>query len=218
MIMPLKAVQRRITGNQRRPHDHGSAADPRYDSAAIAATRSSRCCASAATSRAGKADDFTILDTRQIADTLAQHHRHPDRRARRRRRRQPAGRRHRHHEHHAGVGDRAHPRDRHPAGHRRAWPRRAAAVPGRGGGAVAARRPDRHGRSALSPRRSWRAPLRMPFVFDPQINLLAFVFSALIGVVFGYFPARARRRARSDRGAAARIDIFSKGTPASAAG
>ena len=32
--------------------------------------------------------------------------------------------------------------------------------------------------------------LQVPFIFGPQINLLAFVFSALIGVVFGYFPAR----------------------------
>jgi putative ABC transport system permease protein len=30
----------------------------------------------------------------------------------------------------------------------------------------------------------------VPFLFDPQINLLAFVVSALIGVIFGYFPAR----------------------------
>ena len=35
------------------------------------------------------------------------------------------------------------------------------------------------------------APLmQIPFMFDPQINLLAFVFSAAIGVIFGYFPAR----------------------------
>ncbi len=32
--------------------------------------------------------------------------------------------------------------------------------------------------------------LQVPFLFGVQINLLAFVFSALIGVVFGYFPAR----------------------------
>ena len=32
--------------------------------------------------------------------------------------------------------------------------------------------------------------LQVPFLFDPQINLLAFFFSAMIGVVFGYFPAR----------------------------
>ena len=35
------------------------------------------------------------------------------------------------------------------------------------------------------------APLiSVPFLFDPQINLIAFSVSALIGVVFGYFPAR----------------------------
>ncbi len=33
-------------------------------------------------------------------------------------------------------------------------------------------------------------PLKMPFVWEPQINLIAFVISALIGVIFGYFPAR----------------------------
>ncbi|MET0270712.1 MAG: ABC transporter permease [Sphingomonas sp.] len=32
--------------------------------------------------------------------------------------------------------------------------------------------------------------LGVPFIFDARINVLAFVFSALIGVVFGYFPAR----------------------------
>lgn len=32
--------------------------------------------------------------------------------------------------------------------------------------------------------------MQVPFIFDPQINLLAFLFSAAIGVVFGYFPAR----------------------------
>ncbi|MDR3352591.1 MAG: ABC transporter permease [Zoogloeaceae bacterium] len=30
----------------------------------------------------------------------------------------------------------------------------------------------------------------MPFLFDPSINLLSFFFSALIGVLFGYMPAR----------------------------
>jgi putative ABC transport system permease protein len=32
--------------------------------------------------------------------------------------------------------------------------------------------------------------MQIPFVFDLGIVLIAFVFSALIGVVFGYFPAR----------------------------
>ncbi|MFS0771888.1 ABC transporter permease [Sphingomonas sp. 1P08PE] len=32
--------------------------------------------------------------------------------------------------------------------------------------------------------------MRVPWTFDPQINLIAFAISAVIGVVFGYFPAR----------------------------
>lgn len=32
--------------------------------------------------------------------------------------------------------------------------------------------------------------LGLPFLFDPEINLISFLFSAVIGVVFGYFPAR----------------------------
>ena len=36
----------------------------------------------------------------------------------------------------------------------------------------------------------------VPYVFDPAINLLSFGFAAAIGVVFGYFPAR--RAARLD--------------------
>ena len=36
----------------------------------------------------------------------------------------------------------------------------------------------------------------IPFIFDPQINLVAFAFSAAVGVVFGFAPAR--RAARLD--------------------
>ena len=32
--------------------------------------------------------------------------------------------------------------------------------------------------------------LDVPWTFDPQINMIAFAISAIIGVVFGYFPAR----------------------------
>jgi putative ABC transport system permease protein len=32
--------------------------------------------------------------------------------------------------------------------------------------------------------------MHMPFLFNPGINLLAFVFSALIGIIFGFVPAR----------------------------
>jgi putative ABC transport system permease protein len=38
--------------------------------------------------------------------------------------------------------------------------------------------------------------LKVPFLVDPSIILLAFGFSALVGIVFGYFPAR--RAARLD--------------------
>jgi putative ABC transport system permease protein len=34
------------------------------------------------------------------------------------------------------------------------------------------------------------ALMGIPYLFDPGINLLAFLFSAAIGVIFGYFPAR----------------------------
>jgi putative ABC transport system permease protein len=40
------------------------------------------------------------------------------------------------------------------------------------------------------------AAMQVPLVFDPAINLLSFGFSAAIGVLFGYFPAR--RAARLD--------------------
>jgi putative ABC transport system permease protein len=38
--------------------------------------------------------------------------------------------------------------------------------------------------------------MKVPFVFDAQINVIAFVFSAAIGVIFGYLPAK--RAARLD--------------------
>jgi len=38
--------------------------------------------------------------------------------------------------------------------------------------------------------------MNIPYLFDPGINLISFGFSALIGVVFGFFPAR--RAARLD--------------------
>jgi len=34
------------------------------------------------------------------------------------------------------------------------------------------------------------AVMQLPYLFDPVINLLSFLFSAAIGVIFGYFPAR----------------------------
>lgn len=34
----------------------------------------------------------------------------------------------------------------------------------------------------------------VPYLFDPGINLVSFVFSAAIGVIFGFFPARRAAR------------------------
>ncbi len=36
--------------------------------------------------------------------------------------------------------------------------------------------------------------LRIPFIVDPAIVVIAFAFSALVGVIFGYFPARRAAR------------------------
>ena len=40
------------------------------------------------------------------------------------------------------------------------------------------------------------ALMKVPYIFNPGVNLLSFFFSAGIGVLFGYFPAR--RAARMD--------------------
>jgi len=36
--------------------------------------------------------------------------------------------------------------------------------------------------------------LQVPFIFDPGIVVIAFLFSAAVGVIFGYFPARKAAR------------------------
>jgi len=38
------------------------------------------------------------------------------------------------------------------------------------------------------------ALLDVPFVFDPAVNLLSFLFSALLGIAFGFYPARRASR------------------------
>jgi putative ABC transport system permease protein len=51
---------------------------------------------------------------------------------------------------------------------------------------------------AVATAASWAlaTAMKLPFLFDPLINGLSFLFSAAIGVLFGYFPAR--RAARMD--------------------
>ncbi|MBC7858640.1 MAG: FtsX-like permease family protein, partial [Burkholderiaceae bacterium] len=36
--------------------------------------------------------------------------------------------------------------------------------------------------------------MQLPYLFNLQINLVAFFFSAALGVIFGYFPARRAAR------------------------
>jgi putative ABC transport system permease protein len=36
--------------------------------------------------------------------------------------------------------------------------------------------------------------MQIPYLFDPTINVLSFLFSAAIGVIFGFFPARRAAR------------------------
>ncbi len=38
--------------------------------------------------------------------------------------------------------------------------------------------------------------MQVPYIFNPSINMLAFLFSGAIGIIFGFFPAR--RAARLD--------------------
>uniref|UniRef100_UPI0025D1E1D7 ABC transporter permease n=1 Tax=Polaromonas sp. UBA4122 TaxID=1947074 RepID=UPI0025D1E1D7 len=38
--------------------------------------------------------------------------------------------------------------------------------------------------------------MKVPYLFNPGVNVISFIFSAGIGVLFGYFPAR--RAARMD--------------------
>ncbi|HJV43224.1 ABC transporter permease [Caulobacter sp.] len=68
VIMPVKAVQRRITGN----HDVGTiiiSVDPAYDSKTVQASIRSLMRERRGL-RSGKADDFNIFDTQQISEAL----------------------------------------------------------------------------------------------------------------------------------------------------
>jgi putative ABC transport system permease protein len=36
--------------------------------------------------------------------------------------------------------------------------------------------------------------MKVPFIFNAPITIIAFLFSAAVGVIFGYFPARKAAR------------------------
>ncbi len=194
VIMPIRALQRRITGNT----DVGlvwiaagrSEDVPKMIGDVTQLMRERRHLTPAAP------DDFQVNDIAQINQVMQQTTGvltaflaaiAGD---------QPARRRHRHHEHHAGLGHRAHARDRHPARHRRARARRAHPVPGRSGDDVGLGRPDGHrgrARHLGDPGALLRAALRA--VRRDRACSPSSV-SAGIGIAFGYFPAR--RAARLD--------------------
>ena len=101
-------------------------------------------------------------------------------------------------------------RDRPAPGGRRARPRRDAAVPHRSGRASAW--PAALSASCCGVVASFAIArtLRWATVVSPGAVLLAFGVSAAVGVFFGWYPARRAAAARSDRGAASRIDISAR--------
>ena len=127
VLMPIKAVQRRLTGN-RNVRLMMVKVDPAYDTAAVTASLQSLL-RERRNIRGAEAGRFQHLRHGADFADVAGHHPDSHRAARRGRSREPARGRHWHHEHHAGVGDRADARNRHPSRHRRRRARGAAAVP-----------------------------------------------------------------------------------------
>ncbi len=142
VVMPLRTVQRRLSGSQ----DINRLTISVKDGVSIDAVKAQLVDLMRERRNIGdnENDDFRVMDTRQIAETLTSTTKILTMLLARGGGGEPAGRRHRHHEHHAGVGHRAHPRDRHPPCHRRPGTGSPAAVSDRGRGPVEPRRPDRH--------------------------------------------------------------------------
>ena len=78
-------------------------------------------------------------------------------------------------------------------------------VPDRGGGALRRRRRRRHRRRRRRRRRSCADAFGWDTALGPSSVVLAFVFAAAVGILFGVWPARRAVVARSDRGAAIRV-------------
>ena len=138
----------------------------------------------------GDPDDFMVRTHRGNGQRPQGGHADDDGAAREHRRRVAARRRHRHHEHHARLGHGADARDRPAHGHRRARPRRAAAVPRRSGRAQPVRRRRSASRSASACRRASRSGRDGRPRCRTNAVAIAFGFAAAIGVFFGFYPAR----------------------------
>ena len=104
-----------------------------------------------------------------------------------------AGGRDRRDEHHARLGHRAHARDRHPQGDRRAPRRRPAAVPGRGDPRLGHRRRARRRRRAGASH--FEIAGVQPAVAGSTVAL-AFGAAVLCGLFFGTYPAARAARMR----------------------
>ena len=157
-------------------------------------------------------DDFRVVVQDEILQGVLARPRRRHRGGGRRRRHRPAGRRHRHHEHHAGLGDRAHARDRRAQGGRRAAAGHPDPVPDRGGGAVACvGGAGRHRARLRRWARWWRtcspAIFRRPTCrsgrwASPSVSRRWWASSS-------ESTRRGRPRARPDRGAAVRVTSHS---------
>ena len=147
-------------------------------------------------------DDFSVRNLAEISATREASARTLALLLGRRRRRLARGRRHRHHEHHAGLGDRAHPRDRLAHRGRRAAARHPPPVPDRGGRALrhrrARRRDDRRG-CGLCHRQQRRLAAAGRDQFDRARRRLLRPGRRVLRLV----PGAARLPPRPDRGLAA---------------
>ena len=159
--------------------------------AARAEGRSPRCCATATTSRPAPTTTSRSATSPRWPAPSRRARKTMTHAARQHRRGVAAGGRHRHHEHHAGERHRADARDRRPHGGGReaAGHPRASSSSRRSSLAVAAGSSASRSASA-SAALARRAQFGWPMLVRPDVIVIAVGFSALVGVVFGLYPAR----------------------------
>ena len=136
IMVPLETARRRLSGASGAPPGIGAAdrarRHPQRGPAPTCRKKSKSLLRERHRIAAGAEDDFAVRNISEIVATRTADHAGHVAAAGRGRRHLAAGRRHRHHEHHAGLGDRADPRDRPAHGGRRGPARHPAPVPDRG--------------------------------------------------------------------------------------
>ena len=145
--------------------------------------------------RPGGDNDFTIRNQQDVLPDAAAGDPGVHHAAGQHRRGEPGGRRHRDHEHHARLGDRAHPRDRRAQGAGRHPRQHPAPVPDRGARRCASWAARWHPAGRRRPVVLARV-MQWNTLISPAAVVVAFGFSALVGLFFGIWPAR--RAARLD--------------------